>query len=630
MRLLSYCVLLSVYALLLCHQNLTAISRPNVLLIIADDLGFSDLGCYGGEISTPNLDRLAGGGIRFSNFRATPMCSTTRVALIAGMSYQSAGMGSYRNVLPLPVFMKQAGYRTMFCGKWHAGNANPRSEALFDRSFGFLGGMTDCYAGGNDWFECNKPYKKFGRNFDATSFITSYSIKYMQEALKDDDPFFMVVSYNAPHHPLQARKKTVEKYLNKYSSGYEKIREARYKRQLSIGLIDPTWDPVPAGVEVRVWEELPKERQVIEDFRMAAYAAMVDEMDQGIGRIIKFLENEKRLENTLIIFMSDNGGDYNNGSIFADGNQIPWKPGNNPTSSNGWAWVKNCPFSKYKHACHEGALAVPFIVHWPSAIRVPEGSINHSDIAVTDIYPTLVEMTGAQNPGSNDSFKPLEGRSFLNTMARGATFNSPSRFISYRYSKAWIEDNMKAVSLYGGSWELYDIRKDRTEQFNLANSMTGTVKEFSKRWNDFAKGVGMSRPAIESVEKKEHGWGWHRMQMFAPQLVSTYPENSKLTSLRNPRIEMHFSASIDLAGSKGKFISLYKVSDESKPIWKMDPDKNHPGNGTKSLIFNNLPPLEPDTQYFILIDRGAFKVGGKPVGVINDGAYWWRFRTHSN
>lgn len=605
-------------------------SRPNILLIMADDLGYSDLGSYGAEIETPHLDRLAAGGIRYSQFRATPMCSTTRVALMAGMSYPAAGNGSYAQALPLPTLLKEAGYRTMMSGKWHAGQANPRSPELFDRSFGFLGGMSDCYIGGPDWFEGQTPFKNFGNGFDATTAMTDHSIEYMKEALELDNPFFMFVSYNAPHHPLQARQETVEKYTGRYMQGYEAIRNARYARQLEMGLVKADWGSAEHGVEVLRWQELPEARKVVEDARMAAYAAMVDEMDQGIGRLIAFLEKSGELDNTLIVFMSDNGSDYNNGSILTDAEEVPWKPKSNPTLSNGWAWAKNTPFNFYKHACHEGALIVPFIVHWPRALKERAGDIDDAPIAVTDIYPTLAELAGIAYPRESRVLRPLAGRSFLASLREQAAFVAPERFLWFNQSRAWIEGGLKAVSLYGGPWQIYDLESDRAEKNDLASAKPKMVEDFSKKWQSYAREIGLPPQLRKPVGEHQHGWGWHRLQMFAPQLLATFPENSKMTAAGSDRLEMHFNAPIDLAGRDGKYIRLYKVSDETNPVWEIDPAATHPSHGTHSLVFGGLPPLEPDTQYFVLIDSGAFSVGGHPVGVINDGAYWWRFRTEPN
>lgn len=617
----------SLVGLCACADEPPAKEKPNILLIMADDLGYSDLGSYGAEIETPNLDRLAAGGIRYSQFRATPMCSTTRVALMAGMSFPAAGNGSYEHTLPLPTLLKEAGYRTMMSGKWHAGQANPRSPELFDRFFGFLGGMSDCYAGGPDWFEGQTPFKDFGNGFDATTAMTDRSIEHMKEALEMDAPFFMFVAYNAPHHPLQARQETVEKYTGRYMQGYEAIRNARHQRQIEMGLVKSDWGAAEPGVEVRRWDELPQARKVVEDARMAAYAAMVDEMDQGVGRLLAFLEESGQLENTLIIFMSDNGSDYNNGSILTDAKQLPWLPKSNPTVSNGWAWAKNTPFNNYKHACHEGALTVPLIVHWPHVLQQRAGDIDDAAIAVTDIYPTLAELAKVEYPEEESQLRPLTGRSFLASMIEEAPFIAPKRFLWFNQSRAWIEDGIKAVSLYGGPWQLYDLESDRAERNDLATDKPDVLVRFTNKWQSYASDIGISPQFRKLVGNQQHGWGWHRLQMFAPLLVSTFPENSKMTPAGSQRLEMHFSAPVDLTGQKGKFIRLFKVSDESKPVWEIDPDATHPSQGMKQLIFKNLPPLEPDTQYFVLIDGGAFKVGGRPVGVINDGAYWWRFRT---
>ncbi|WOO43305.1 arylsulfatase [Rubellicoccus peritrichatus] len=601
--------------------------QPNILLIMADDLGYADLGCYGGEIDTPNLDRLAENGVRFSHFRVTPMCTTTRVALMAGMSYQAAGEGSYKHAIPLPTLLQEAGYRTMMTGKWHAGKADPRSPEVFDRFFGFLGGMTDCYAGGNDWFLGEEPFNDFGSDFDATTAITDEAIVFMDEAIDDEEPFFMFVSYNAPHHPLQARRDTVEKYRGHYADGYEAVREARYERQLEMGLVDPDWTPSPPGVEVRRWDDLPEDRREIEDFRMAAYAAMVDEMDAGIGRLLDLLKESGQYDDTLVIFFSDNGGDYGNGSILTDENQVPWLPHNNPTSSNGWAWVKNTPFANYKHASHEGALAVPMIVHWPKYLEQPAGVIEDERIDVTDIYPTLLDVTGVSYPGKAAGLRPLTGYSFLPVLTDDETFNAPPRFLWFAQSRAWIEDDMKVVSLYGGPWQLYDMRADRTEQHDLSDERPKETARFADKWMNYAKSIGMPRTKRLPPKPGQHGWGYHRLRMFSPFLVDTFPANSQLTAPGSQRLEMNFSKPVSFSKTSENFIQLYEVGDEKYPVWTGDRNDAKLKNKNTALVFDDVPKLKPDTQYFVLIKPGSFKVGGRPVGVINDGAYWWRFRT---
>lgn len=601
--------------------------RPNILLIMADDLGYADLGCYGGEIDTPNLDSLAESGVRFSQFRATPMCTTTRVALMAGMSYQAAGAGSYKQAIPLPSLLKDAGYRTMMTGKWHAGKVDPRSPEVFDRFFGFLGGMTDCYVGGPDWFMGQESFSDFDEDFDATTAITDEAIVFMEEAIDEEEPFFMFVSYNAPHHPLQAKRETVEKYLGSYADGYEVINDERYQHQLEMGLVDPAWTPAPAGVEVRRWDDLSDERQEIEDFRMAAYAAMVDEMDVGIGRLIDFLKESGKYDDTLVIFFSDNGGDYNNGSILTDATQMPWLPNDNPTSSNGWAWVKNTPFANYKHASHEGALTVPFIVNWPKCLKLPEGSIEDASVAVTDIYPTLLDIAGQTYPGKEFGLRPLTGRSFLPVLTEDAAFKAPPRFLWFAQSRAWIEGEMKVVSLYGGPWQLYDMKADRTEQHDLSGERPNETARLARKWMDYARQIGMPPAKRLPPKSEQQGWGYHRLRMFSPALVDTFPANSQLTTPGSRRLEMHFNKPVNVTKAPKDFIRLYEVGDEDHPVWTGNKGDAQLENKNSTLVFDDVPPLKPDTQYFVLIKPGSFKVGGRPVGVINDGAYWWRFRT---
>ena len=608
--------------------------RPNILLIMADDLGYSDLGSYGGEIETPHLDRLADEGVRFSHFRATPMCVTSRVAILSGMSFFAAG-NAHERVKPLPQSLRDAGYLTAITGKWHASNRHPLAPGFFDRFHGFLSGMTDCYRGGDDWYLEHAPFRDFGPDFDATTVITDQSIHYMREALEADQPFFMFVSYNAPHHPLQARQETVEKYLGRYSEGFEAVRNRRLERQRAMGLIDANMVPAPAEIAVRPWGQMTDFRRKVEDSRMAAYAAMVDEMDQGIGRLLEFLEQSGILDETLIIFTSDNGGYYNHGNIRTDHLQIPWEAGSNQTVSSGWAWVQNTPFNLYKQTSHEGGLAVPFIVRWPSVLSDEQaGSITDIPADITDLYPTFIEIAGVEYPKEWDGevLKPLTGASFLCALVEGVPFVAPSRFHAflnprYHESRAWIEGDYKLVAVHNGPWQLYDLANDRGETRDLSQDYPELRARMADEWHRYAESIGVPPAARGRELEEQQNWGWQRLLMFSPQLTRLVPNNSTLAPAGLDFFEMHFNRPLDFSQTGNRRIRLYQLSDEENPVWDVRLDRSHPSQGKTVLRVTDLPPLEADTQYYFLIDAGAFSVGGNPVGVINDGAYWWRFRT---
>ncbi|MFK7790851.1 MAG: arylsulfatase [Phycisphaeraceae bacterium] len=605
--------------------------RPDILLIMADDLGYADLGCYGSEIDTPNLDGLAEQGVRFTHFRVEPMCVVTRIALMAGRPFNAGADHAYTRTTPFPKQLKAAGYDTHMTGKWHAGKPNPRNNQLFNQFYGFMGGMTDSYAGGPDWFQNQRRITDFPKDWYATDAITDYAIDFMKASHDQGKPTFTFVSYNAPHHPCQAPKETVEKYQQRYLAGYEKIRNTRLERQRVLGVIDKSWQPATHGSEARQWDELPKERQRVEADRMAAYAATIDEIDQSVGRLIAYLKQADRLDNTLILFLSDNGGDYNNGARTLDAKQIPWLPGNNPTSSNAWAWVKNTPFRSYKHASHEGALASPLIAHWPKGLAVKSGSLIHEAAHVTDLYPTLLDLAGTDYPkrDGDKELLPLTGSSLLPLLqGKPEKRRDLGQFSWYNHSRAWTKNGWKAVRLYDGPWQLYNLNTDRGETNDLAKKHPKKLLSLIKEWRSLADPKAMQARPAPGTQLTQRGWGWHRLQMICGnQLLDLKPNNSDTAPSASVQLALEFSAPIDFANNQGKSIRLFAVSDESKPVWQLSPDKDHPAQGKNRVVFDAIPELEPGTAYFVEWDAGWASVGGKPLGPLNDGAYWWRFRT---
>lgn len=605
--------------------------RPDILLIMADDLGFSDLGCYGSEIKTPHLDSLAQHGVRFTHFRVEPMCVVTRIALMSGRPLQAGGDHAYTRTTPFPTLLKQSGYDTYLAGKWHAGKPDPRSHELFTGFYGFMGGMTDSFTGGPDWFDNQQRITAFPAGWYATDAITDRAIEFMQSSHVKDRPTFTFVSYNAPHHPCQAPQETVERYKPIYLAGYDRIREKRLERLREMGLIDPRWHAATHENEARRWDELPKERQRVEAGRMAAYAAAIDEIDQNVGKLLDYLKKAGRLDNTLILFLSDNGGDYNNGGRTIDGQQVPWIPGHNPTSSNAWAWVKNTPFRSYKHASYEGALASPLIVHWPGGPRVEPGSLIHESAHVTDLYPTILELARANYPlkQGEKQLLPLSGTSLLPLLQAKLEHRiERGQFSWYNQSRAWIQGRWKAVSLYDGPWQLYDLQTDRGEMQDLAAEQPDRLKQLVDAWNAAADPAARHAEPVPGTEGRQRGWGWHRLQMItANKLLDLKPDNSKTAEGTKVQLELVFSVPIDFSKSKGRSIRLYEVSDESKPVWQLSPDPSHPSQGKKQVVFDHLPELKPDTAYFVEWDAGWAQLNGQPIGPLNDGAYWWRFRT---
>lgn len=621
-RCLAVIVMVGVTTIVQAHE------RPNILLLMADDLGYSDLGCYGGEIETPNIDSLAERGLRFSHFRASPMCVTSRVALLSGMPFHRAGANNYSHSMPLSVLLGSAGYRTMMTGKWHAGSPDPRSRTLFDRSFGFLSGMTDSFVGADDWFLDDKPFRNFGPAFYSTDAFAKRSIEFMKESVAKHKPFFMYVAFNAPHHPCQAPRPIVEKYIDRYRAGYETIRRNRHQRQIELGIVEGDSQLAPVGAETRHWDELTDHRKNVEAGRMAAYAAAVEGVDSAVGNLLEYLRSSGLEDNTLVIFLSDNGGDYSNGAIDTDEKQIAWKPGGNPSSSNGWASVKSTPLRYYKHACHEGGIAEPMIVRWPAGMQRPGGEIANTPTNITDFYPTFMELAKTEYPANyaGHQLRSLTGSSLLPLFQPNGQRPSQPEFHHYDFSRAWIEDEWKAVSLYNGPWQLFDLNTDRSETHDLATEHPERLAGLVAKWKESAVEAGVPKTSMRDFSVQE-GWGWHRIKAICPGIHSVEPDNASISQSTSVDLKLTFNSPIDFRKSENKRIRLYSVSDETTPIWQADPDDSHPCQGKRTLSFDDLPPLEPDQGYFLLWDPGWIKVGGRPVGRLNDGAYWWRFRT---
>lgn len=469
-----------------------AAESPNVLLILVDDMGWSDLGCYGSEIDTPHLDGLAARGQRFTQFYNTAKCSQTRAALLSGLYHNEVGIGAMKNCWTLAEAMKQAGYFTVMAGKWHL--KKEPTDRGFDRYFGHLSGATDFFKG-NKTFRLNgKPFKVPARGFYTTDAFTDYAIRFLDDAHKSRKPFFCYVAYNAPHYPLQAPKKDVEKYLGKYKLGWDALRKQRYQRQKELGLLKEGWKLSPRPQGVPAWKPLSPERKKNEDLRMATYAGMIDRVDQNVGRLIAHLKKQGVFENTLILFLSDNGAcpfDRNHHL-----NLMPWEGGSHWTYDKGWAHACNTPFREFKRNQHEGGISTPFIAHWPSGLKVKPGSITHEVGHLVDVMATLLDLTDTKYPKTfnGQSLKPLRGRSLLPIFSGNAP--TPRQGLYFDFAGVHHALRMgpwKLVNKNAGPWELYNIEADRSELNNLVKSQPERAQRMQQAWESWAKEAGVKQ-----------------------------------------------------------------------------------------------------------------------------------------
>lgn len=617
-----------------CTEECAAADRPNILLIVADDVGYSDLACYGGEIETPNLDQLASDGIRFSEFHVNPMCVVTRTSLMTGHEHSQSD--NYRRSIPIAKLMRQTGYVTSISGKWHQ-PGNPLDHG-FESFYGFLGGAIDSWTG----MERGRPAIQTDREepktvvdgWYSTDAFTDDAIKQIDLARKQGKPFFSYLAFNAPHSPLHAPRANVEKYYDRYLEGWESLRQKRFWRLQAMGLIDDRYVMVPPEAEVRRWSELSARIQTQESRRMAAYAGMLDRLDWNVGRVLAHLKASGTEDNTLVIFIADNGGAYGNGDIRTYDQQIPWQPGSNPFVSNGWAYLKNTPFRWYKSSAQEGGVSVPMIVRWPNRMQDQAGSIRKQRLHVTDLYPTFLELAGASYPtkDGNRPLEPLYGNSIVPVLRNAGL---PDRAIHdemfwcfNQTGKGLTKGDWKISSISDGPWRLYNIADDPAESRDVAAEVPERLAKMSESWYDFAKNrTAMPGDWRSPLQNYQEGWGFHRIRMTMPAFVRAVPPSSAMNVSCDTELSFHFSKPIGFEKSTGKTLRLYEAGDTETAVWQTDPQPGHPAEGTKNITFTDLPKLKPNTTYFALADAGWIRLGGAPASKINDGAYWYRFRT---
>jgi arylsulfatase A-like enzyme len=479
-------------------------SPPNVLLIMVDDMGWSDLGCYGSEIDTPNLNRLAENGVRFTQFYNTAKCSQTRATLLSGCYHPEVRHTALRNCWTLGEAMRQSGYFTIMTGKWHL--QKQPTDRGFDRYFGHLSGATNFFTGDKTFRLNGKPFAVPQKGFYTTDANTDYAISFMQESRKAEKPFFCYIAYNAPHYPLQAPEKDVRKYLGKYKGGWDELRKQRFAKQKKLGLLKPGWKLTPRPDDVRAWSKLGDKERREEDLRMAAYAAMIDRVDQNIGKLVSHLKSTKSLDNTLILFLSDNGACPFERT--RDRSKMPWDPTSYWTYDKGWAHACNTPFREYKRNQHEGGISSPLIAHWPKGMKAKPGSITHQPGHLVDVMATYLDLTGTKYPAkfNGQTLNPLRGKSLLPILA-GKT-RQPHEAIFFDFTnrhQAVRMGNWKLVRINRGPWELYDMQADRSELNNLAARQPDRAARMQKAWESWAKqaGVGKKRGKKRGKKKKK-------------------------------------------------------------------------------------------------------------------------------
>ena len=515
-------------------------NKPNVIIIMADDMGFSDIGCFGSEIDTPHMDRLGMNGLRFSQMYNCARCCPSRASLMTGLYPHQAGVGhmvedrgtkAYQGYLrddcaTMAEAFQASGYRTLMAGKWHVGGpmapdtpddwqeqAGDATHPLpiqrgFDEHYGTLGGAGSFFDPPtlihNDTIIKTTP-----DDYYYTDAISDEACRMINEAIDEEKPFYTYVAYTAPHWPLHAPQELIDKYKGRYTSGWDVLREKRYAKLKELGVLEPHWDCSPRDENSFPWDEA--EHKTWEDERMAVYAAMIESMDSGIGRIVQTLEERGELDNTFILFLSDNGGCAEflredgqehswpewYGTVTSDG--IKTKVGNNPERSPGakdtfmsydlpWANASNTPFRLFKSWVHEGGIATPCLMHWPNGIK-NQGAIHHKPWILLDIVATCYDICGVTYPRSfnGQAITPLEGRSFAATFEDIEAERDEIIYWEHQGNRAVRDGKWKLVNRRGEEWELFDMEKDRTELHDLSAQEADRRQAMIKLWHAWAE-----------------------------------------------------------------------------------------------------------------------------------------------
>jgi len=461
--------------------------KPNILIILADDMGYSDLGCYGGEVETPNIDGLASNGVRFSQFYNTAKCTPSRVSLMTGLYEHQAGSASMKRGVTIAQVLRQTGYFTAITGKWHL--SDEPTDWGFDRYFGHLSGSTNYWTGDKTYRLNGKPFTDFGEDFYSTDANTDYAIRFIDEAIEQKKPFFMYVAHNAPHSPLQAYEKDVQKYRGQYRTGWDELRRQRYKRQVEMGLIKSSWELSERPAYIPAWDSLSEEQKDWEDFRRAAFSAAIDRLDQNVGRLVSHLKEKDAVENTLILVLSDNGADSRE---LGRGHEYPpWDSRSHWLLGTGWANAANTPFRWYKMNQHEGGISTPLIAHWPKGLKTSPGEITHQPGHIIDISATLYDLASASYPATCDGreITPLQGNSLLPILQGKTREGHDWMYFQYMNNRAIRKGKWKLVSVRSGPWELYDIENDRTELHDLVDEYPEVAVDLRDLWQHVADNV---------------------------------------------------------------------------------------------------------------------------------------------
>ncbi len=495
--------------------------KPNIIIILADDMGYSDIGCFGSDVQTPNLNEMAKGGLKMTQFYNASRCCPTRASLLTGLYQHQAGVGDMMNTRPQPAYqgylnqncvtiaeaIKTGGYNTLMAGKWHVGQAPEHWPVKrgFDHYFGLIDGAMSYF--GNYPYRPNQKLtialedQQFtpGKDYYSTNAYTDYAIKFVRQNKQTDKPFFLYLAYQCPHWPLQALPEDIAKYKGKFMEGWDKLREKRYQKLLQYGIVNKNTKLSPRDEHVPAWETLTQEEKVRWDDKMAVYSAMIDRMDQNIGRLRKTLKDLGEDKNTVIMFLSDNGASSE--SIKGPGFlpsilEASKKPSSDPTSFTAYEFeganLSDSPFRLFKHWEYEGGTATPFIAYGPGIVK-PGNQVN-SPAHIIDLMSTCLDLAGVAYPTTYHQNKILatEGVSLV-PVFKGQTWKGhQALYFEHEGNRAVRQGKWKLVSNYPEkNWHLYNIENDRSELNDLATNNPTKVKELDMLYQAWTKRAGV-------------------------------------------------------------------------------------------------------------------------------------------
>ncbi|MDE0934566.1 MAG: arylsulfatase [Mariniblastus sp.] len=465
-----------------------AADPPNVVVIMVDDLGYSDIGCYGGEIDTPNLDSLASNGLRFSQFYNTAKCHSSRVSLLTGQYCIAAGDTKMNHAVTTAEVLGDAGYFTAMTGKWHL--KQEPTDFGFDRYFGHLSGACNFFKGDNTFRLNGEPWTVPKQDFYTTVADVDFALGFLKEARATDKPWYLYVAFNAPHAPLHALPQDYAKYKGKYDQGWDVARESRVRKQKALGILPSKLQPSPRPEHIPAWKDLEPWRQKYEANRMTTLAAMIDRVDQEIGRLVNDLKANNELDNTMILFVSDNGAcPYDRRAPLLD--VEPTNGDIGLADSTGWSWARNTPFRYYKQNQFEGGVSTPAIVHWPAGLKTPAGSITDQPAHLIDVMPTLAEITKSEIPNQwpDRTLRPVSGVT-LTPAFEGEKINREQPIhLLFAQDRGLRDGDWKIVSFKSEAWELYNVAEDRTELNDLAAKEPERLAAMVKKWTQMSRDV---------------------------------------------------------------------------------------------------------------------------------------------